>query len=149
MRMLYRKTLNTQHSREGLRFESRQELDLYTGFEAIGTRMTSPCIFSSLQSMLPQHYACCPSIEGQRERTRRRCQIFSTVIFEESWIPPTQEKPWWCSGQHTRPGILRSYSLPTRLPKFLNLSLEGREVAGSNPAHGALYLFLGLCCTFF
>jgi hypothetical protein len=50
-----------------------------------------------------------------------------------------RKKPWWCSGQHTRPGTLSSYA---RLPKNLILSLEGREVAGSNPVHGAQFIFL-------
>ena len=35
--------------------------------------------------------------------------------------PPPKQKPWWCSGQHTRPGILCSYA---RLPKILKLSLS-------------------------
>ena len=51
---------------------------------------------------------------------------------------PPKKKPWWCSGQHTRSGILSPYA---RLPKILILSLEGREVAGSNPAHGDLFFF--------
>jgi hypothetical protein len=47
---------------------------------------------------------------------------------------PKKKQPWWCSGQHTRPGILSSYPL---LPKNLIFSLlEGREVASSNLAHG-------------
>jgi hypothetical protein len=50
-----------------------------------------------------------------------------------------EKKPWWCSGQHTRSGILSSYA---RLPKILILSLEVWEVAGSNPAHGAQFIFL-------
>jgi hypothetical protein len=151
--MLYRKTLNTLHSREGLRFEPRQGLDLFIQHSrpaVCGQRSTSfSRRFSSLQYMPPQNYAYHPSLKGHRERTRWKCQIFSTVVFEESWVPSTQEKPWWCSGQHTRPGILRSYSLPTRLPKFLKLSLEDREVAGSNPAHGALYLFWACVAHFF
>jgi hypothetical protein len=53
--------------------------------------------------------------------------------------PHPRKKPWWCSGQHTRSGTLSSYA---RLPTNLILSLEGREVAGSNPAHGAQFIFL-------
>jgi hypothetical protein len=50
-----------------------------------------------------------------------------------------KEKPWWCSGQHIRPGILSSY--PLYLSFLITLFLEGREVVGSNLTHGAC-LFL-------
>ena len=66
----------------------------------------------------------------------------SNLYIRESQVALHQEKPWWCSGQHTRSGILRSLYPTLALPKLLSLSLEGREVASSNLAYGALYWFL-------
>jgi hypothetical protein len=63
----------------------------------------------------------------------------ATYTYTTTFIPISKQKkkPWWCSGQHTRPGILSSY--PLYLSFLTTLFLEGREVVGSNPTHGAYY----------
>ena len=52
----------------------------------------------------------------------------------------------WSAHPTWYPNTLASYA---RLPKILILSLKGREVVGSNPAHGAQLgsLFLSICLT--